>query len=229
MAVFTRSVARGIGTVMTANASIAIGVPTYNRKAIIELCAHSVRLVDYPEGARMIVVDDASIEFDETFLRDQYPPFAEIFRRDVNSGGADFATPDLLARLVDTGADILLILDSDLILKRDCLRTMLSLIDRTEGLLSLFNTPNHWALRDKGDLLQKRTIGAAATAWRRDLAATVLKEVEPGSMWDWRVCEFLTRRQTPIFSVKEFAGPASRLRGGRKQPCVEGRCRTGLS
>jgi glycosyltransferase involved in cell wall biosynthesis len=188
---------------MSPRPSIAIGIPTYNRKAIIELCAHSVRLVDYPEGARMIVVDDASVEFDQTFLRDQYPPFAEISRREVNSGGADFATSDLLARLTDTGADILVIIDSDLILKRDCLRRMLSLIDRTEGVLSLFNTPNHWALRDKGDLLQKRTIGAAATAWRRDLAVTVLKEVGPGSMWDWRVCEFLTQQRTPIFSVKD--------------------------
>jgi glycosyltransferase involved in cell wall biosynthesis len=188
---------------MTAPASIAIGVPTYNRKTIIELCAHSVRLVDYPENARMIVVDDASVEFDATFLRDQYPPFAEIVRRQVNSGGADFATPDLLERLVDTGADILVIIDSDLILKRNCLRTMLSLIDRTEGVLSLFNTPNHWALRDKGDLLQKRSIGAAATAWRRDLAASVLKAVEPGSMWDWRVCDFLTQQRIPIFTVKD--------------------------
>jgi glycosyltransferase involved in cell wall biosynthesis len=188
---------------MTTSASIAIGIPTYNRKGIIELCAHSVRLVDYPEKTRMLVVDDASAEFDEAFLRDQYPPFAEIARRPANSGGADFATPDLLSRLVDTGADILVIIDSDLILARNCLTTMLSLIDRTEGVLSLFNTPNHWAIRDKGDLLQKRTIGAAATAWRRDVASKVLKGVEPGSIWDWRACEFLTAQRTPIFTVKD--------------------------
>jgi glycosyltransferase involved in cell wall biosynthesis len=187
---------------MTANNSIAIGVPTYNRKWMIEVCAPSLRLADYPENTRVIVVDDASTEFDAAFLRGQYPDFAEVTRRDKNSGGADFAARDLLARLAETGADVLLMIDSDLILARDGVTRMLALFDKTAGVLSMFNTPNHSPIRDVGDLLQKRFIGAAATAWRRDVALEILAGVEPGPVWDWRVCEFLTVRHTPIFTVK---------------------------
>ena len=189
---------------MTTNPAIAIGIPTYNRKWLVELCARSVRLAAYPEKTRMIVVDDASAEFDETFLRDQYPEFAEIVRREKNCGGADFAARDVLARLADTGAGILMLFDSDLILAPNCVGRALSLLDKTGGVLSLFNTPNHRILRETGDLLQKRTIGAAATAWRRDVALKVLEGVAPGSLWDWRVCDFLTRQRTPIFTVKEL-------------------------
>ena len=170
---------------------VAIGITTYNRRHLVETHAKSLCASGLPRDTAVIVIDDASTDYDVEYLKAIYPEFAVIQRRSENSGGASFAIRDLMARLVETGADAVLLLDSDCIVATNFLKTSLDLLQDTDGLLSLFNTPSHPEIGRHGALVLKEHVGSAATLWRSQLAREVLTAVPPGRQFDWRFCDFL--------------------------------------
>lgn len=181
---------------------IAIGVPTHNRAAIVRLAARSLANSLAGRNTIVIVVDDCSDEYGKEFTEDCYPG-ATVVRRERNSGGADNAGFDLLGRLHATGREMLLVLDSDLVVASDWIARALPLMDRCDGLLSLFNTPNHARLATDGPLVEKASVGMAGTIWHRDLAAEVLSSVPPGKSWDMRAAEHVRARGRRIFAVRD--------------------------
>lgn len=170
---------------------VAIGVPTFNRRHMVELSAASLRASSIPHGTTLLVVDDASTEYDVAYLKSIYPEFADIRRRSANSGGAGFASHDLMRQLLETDAEAVLVLDSDLLVSTNFLELGISLLPETDGVLSLFNTPNHPVIGARGRFVLKKSLGSAGTLWRRDVAAKVLAAVPADPEWDWRFSEFL--------------------------------------
>lgn len=170
---------------------IAIGVTTYNRRRMVEAHARSLCSARLPSDAELIVVDDASAEYDLAYLRTVFPENANIQRRHENSGGADFAIRDLMERLLATDADALLLLDSDCIVASNFLETALRLLPDSDGVLSLFNTPSHPEVGQRGPFILKESVGSAATLWRNNVAREMVAAVSPGVNWDWRFCDFL--------------------------------------
>jgi glycosyltransferase involved in cell wall biosynthesis len=177
---------------------VAIGVSTYNRRHLVELSAASLRSSSIPPDTALIVVDDASTDYDVDYLRSVYPRFSDVRRRPENSGGASFANRDVMRQLLETDADAILLLDSDLLVSSNFLDRGASLLRDTDGVLSLFNTPNHPAIGARGPFVLKRSIGCAGTLWRRDIAAKVFGEVPAGPQWDWRFSDFLARAGVSI-------------------------------
>ena len=182
---------------------VAIGVSTYNRRHLVDLNAASLRSSAIPPDALLIVVDDASTEYDCDHLRSIYPRGADVRRRPENSGGASSANRDVMRQLLETDADAVLLLDSDLLVSSNFLDVGMSLLGDTDGILSLFNTPNHPVIGARGPFVLKRSIGCAGSLWRRDLAAKVLSEVPAGSQWDWRFSEFLFNAGVGIYVVRD--------------------------
>jgi glycosyltransferase involved in cell wall biosynthesis len=182
---------------------VAIGVPTYNRRYLVELNAASLRSSSIPSGTALIVVDDCSAEYDVDYLRSIYPEFADIRRRSEKSRGASFANRDLMRRLLETDGDAVLLLDSDLLVSSNFLELGMSLLRDTDGFLSLFNTPNHPTIGARGPFVLKKSVGCAGTLWRRDLAAKVLAAVPPCSQWDWRFSDFLVKTGVEISVVRD--------------------------
>ena len=170
---------------------VAIGVATYNRSDLVSMNARSLSRTRLPPDTEIIVVDDASTEFGVEFLKEVYPVGTDVQRRETNSGGADYALCDLLNRLVTTGADALVLLDSDMIVSADFAEKIAELLPLTNGIVCLFNTAAHPAFGARGPFVLKRTVGSAGTVWRRDLAAKMLDVVPPGRNWDWRFCDYL--------------------------------------
>src|SRR4051794_37163954 len=125
---------------------VAIGIPTYNRRHLVELHASSLCSSRLPSETALIVIDDASTDYDVAYLKSIYPEIAIIQRRSEKSAGADFATRDMMEQLVATGADALLLLDSDMIVAKNFLEMGIRLLRETDGVLSLFNTPSHPAV-----------------------------------------------------------------------------------
>lgn len=177
----------------SAISSVAIGVPTFNRRIFVEANGRSLRRAAIPPGleVKLLVVDDASAEYDAAFLAEVYPVGAQILRRESNSGGADHAIADLFQRCLALNADAILLLDSDLIVDPDFLTKGLALLQQSDGMVSLFNTPNHPAREKFGALLRKSSIGSAGALWSRALAEEVRAQVPIGPKWDWRFCAFL--------------------------------------
>lgn len=183
--------------------SLAIGIPTYNRKRIVELHARSVCTARLPDDVPILVIDDASAEYDLDFLRSLYPPGTVVERRSMNSGGADFAAADVLRRLVATGADCLLLLDSDMVLASEFALEVEARLKGTDGLMSLFNSPTHAVVGEDGPLLVKASVGAAATVWSRELALEVLAKVPVGENWDWRFSEYLRSTGRRVYATRQ--------------------------
>lgn len=187
--------------------SLAIGIPVCNRQHLVEFNAFSVSRLIVPEGLdlRIVVIDDGSTEFGTDLLSSIYPKETKILRRETPSGGADYATADVLRRLVEENTDIVMILDSDCILRSDALITIDQTFSSTDGFLSLFNTDSHPHLLEAGGLLLKTSIGAAGTVWSRALARDVLDNVAVGRRWDWRFGEYLRERNVRLFCLKNSA------------------------
>jgi len=192
---------------------VAVGIPTYNRADMVRINARYLSRSRLTSDITLFVVDDASTEYDVVFLREVYPAGTDIQRRDQNSGGADFAAYDLLNRLVATEADVLVLLDSDLIVSREFMVKTLELLPLAKGILSLFNTPAHAAVGSHGPFLLKKTVGAAGTVWPRRLAVETLAGVPPGWDWDWRFSDFLSRRSRNQKGVRRLSNNHPRLSG----------------
>jgi hypothetical protein len=182
---------------------VAIGIATYNRRHLVELHAASLCSSSIPPGTALIVIDDVSTEYDIDFLTSIYPKFAAIRQRSQHSGGASFANRDLMRQLLATDADAMLMLDSDLLVSSNFLELGVSMLPRTDGILSLFNTPNHPTIGARGPFVLKRSVGCAGTLWRRDLAAKVLDEVPAGRSWDWRFSDFMVKAGIEICVVRD--------------------------
>jgi glycosyltransferase involved in cell wall biosynthesis len=182
---------------------VAIGVSTYNRRHLVELSAASLRSSSIPPDTVWIVVDVASTDYDVDYLRCVYPSFSDIRRRQKNSGGASFANRDVMRQLLETDADAVLLLDSDLLVSSNFHDVGVSLLGDTDGVLSLFNTPNHPDIGARGPLVLKTSIGCAGTLWRRDIAAKVFSEVPAGPQWDWRFSDFLVKAGVGIYAVRD--------------------------
>ena len=181
---------------------IAVGILTYNRQYLVDLHAQSVCSARLPANTAIIVIDDCSTDYDISYLRSIYPAHADIRRRSENSGGADFAARDAMVQLVATGADVLVMLDSDFIVASDFLEVGIELLAESDGVLSLFNTANHPTIDLRGPFVLKKTIGSAATIWRRDMAREMLAHVAPGLRFDWRFSEFLVNAGYQIYVTK---------------------------
>jgi glycosyltransferase involved in cell wall biosynthesis len=182
---------------------VAIGVSTYNRRHLVELSAASLRSSSIPPDTALIVVDDASTDYDSDYLRSIFPSFSDVRRRPENSGGASFANRDVMRQLLETDADAVLLLDSDLLVRSNFLDVGVSLLGDTDGLLSLFNTPNHADIGARGPFVLKHSIGCAGSLWRRDIAAKVFSEVPAGPQWDWRFSDFLLTAGVGIYAVRD--------------------------
>src|SRR5262245_59439164 len=99
----------------------AVGISTYNRRHLVELSAASLRSSSIRADTALIVIDDASTDYDVDYLRSIYPSFSDVRRRPRNSGGASFANRDVMRQLLETDADAVLLLDSDLLVSSNFL------------------------------------------------------------------------------------------------------------
>ncbi|MBC9207374.1 glycosyltransferase [Roseomonas aerophila] len=190
---------------LASGSRILFGVTTFNRLDIVALAARSLSHAAGVADAAILVIDDASTDYDLDALRPLFPPHAKFIRRPVNSGRADYAAHELLRVFREERVeDILVCLDSDLLVAEDVIATLQAAFPRTDGLLSLLNAPSHPGTLRNG-LLVKRSVGFAGTAWSRDVVAEVLEHVQPSPRYDWDICEHLVATGREIFCLPDSA------------------------
>jgi hypothetical protein len=185
-----------------ASKRVAIGIPTYNRRGLVEACGVSLCSAVGVHDAEIIVIDDCSSEFDIEFLRGVFPKGASIARRETNSGGADYALYKMLKTLLETGADILIVLDSDMIVSRDFIDRAVALLPKTDGLLSLYNSHKHLGVHACESLMLKNSIGAAGSAWSKELLSELIANVPFETYYDWAFSRYIVKTGKRIMSVR---------------------------
>ena len=150
---------------------ITIGITTYNRKEILELSAKSLYQSTLKRICHIRIYDDSSDEFEVKELQQIFPNATTIIRHNQRLG------PDrnMLFMYIDflkSNDEYFFNADGDLIYSQDWLEHGLQLIDQTDGVISLFNTPNHVPIKENGELLEKMAIGAAGAFFRRKIIST---------------------------------------------------------
>jgi hypothetical protein len=183
---------------------VLIGIPIFNRRAIVSATARSLSFADDIASASILVIDDGSSEFDAGYLASIYPPGSRIVRNAVPNGNASKTTRQLMEEFLRGPEPILVILDSDLLVARDFMRQARTMLPLTEGLLSLFHAHTHPGA-EEGPLVRKHSVGFAGTVWTRALVEEVLAKLPATDYFDDRICDYLREQKRGIFSLKHSA------------------------
>ncbi|WP_299399508.1 glycosyltransferase [uncultured Gelidibacter sp.] len=173
---------------------VTIGIPTFNREDLLKIMAKSLYNSDLSAETSIRVYDDCSTEYDKEYLNSIFPTAASI---NVNSNNlrADKNMYFMYADFLKNGDDYFFNADADLIFNKHWLKKGLELIQKTDGVLSLFNTNAHksYQLIDN-QLCLKETIGAAGTLFTREQVLNIMvyfDSIEKVQRFDWQWCNYL--------------------------------------
>jgi hypothetical protein len=195
---------------------IVLGITTRGRLPQVEAQGRSLRQCKGIDDVGIVVVDDCNDSYGPKELARIYPKGARIYRTRRHSGAASLACRIALELMTRTERPVVVILDCDLICAPDFLDTICTVLPRTKGFFSLFNTPSHPAVRNAGDgLLEKDAVGAAGCVMRRQIALDVLNAVGPGPRFDWRMCTYLKSVDVPVLCLKDSAVQHIGFAGGQ--------------
>ncbi|MDR3325028.1 MAG: glycosyltransferase family 2 protein [Spirochaetaceae bacterium] len=185
---------------------VTIGIQTYNRKDILEIMAKSLYKSDLNIPHNIRIYDDCSTEYGKDFLSKLFPTAKSIKINPINFR-ADKNMYQMYADFVSTGDDYFFNADSDLIFNNQWLNTAIDLIEKTDGVLSLFNanSHNHYKIVDDA-LCLKNTVGAAGVFFQRSRLVEVLiyfNSIHKVKGFDWQWSEFFTNNGVRIYCVNK--------------------------
>ena len=184
---------------------ITIGITSYNRANYLEKCAKSLVVIDNLNNCNVRIYDDCSTEYDTAFLKKLFPYAKEIIRREKNMK-SDKNIALMYENFLNTGDDILINADSDLIFRADVITLVNKLLPKTDGILSLYNSTIHKSIEeidvDGEKLLIKNDLGSAGTVFSREIVEKIMKNVNSGINFDWRWSEYLKNSGYKILCVK---------------------------
>lgn len=181
--------------------STLVAIPVYERAEQVRHCFATLAELQRPDGTTIVVFDDCSQTFDPGAMAAEAGIIAVHDRRPFRIG-ADAMIYLMWSTFLASGADTLLMVDSDMIANRTALVDGLALLGGVDGLLSLYNSIRHPAIEEAGELVYKRRLGNAGTLWTRELVALVRGGVEPGNFMDDRYCIFLRQRGLRLASTR---------------------------
>ncbi len=186
---------------------IVLGITTYNRSSILEKSIISLRNSNLPDNCVIRVYDDYSKEFSADDLKKLIPEVALINVQKSNVG-SDCNIWTMYNNFVKTyqSGDILINCDSDLIYSENWIQNALPLFDKTDGVMSVFNSPTHGIEgSDQGELIEKKDIGSAGTVFSWEVLNKIIEKFnEPfhGS-FDYAWCRYLRENGIRILCTKK--------------------------
>lgn len=186
--------------------SVTIGIVTYNRKSILEKMAKSLYLSDLTSAnVNIRVYDDCSTDFDKKYLESIFPnAFIHINKENLK---ADLNTFSMYQDFLKSNDDYFFNADSDLIFRKDWLTFCLNNIEKTDGVLSIFNTKNHKTIIDSNlpDFVLKADIGAAGTFFKREKIQSIVTSLSLGKQKkiDWAFSQLFLNNNISIYCSKE--------------------------
>jgi len=202
-------VSDGSGSI-SSSPSIHVAISVRDRPGYTELMSRLLHNADGFAGADVacVVIDDGSKAFSEMDLRTFFPK-CHIFMRDA-SMTANSATmcqmrwSGMLTKNVPVG-DLktmqFVIIDSDMAVTRSWIQDLQSNVNKTEGVLDLYNSPAHAILRSEGELVVKRDVGFAGLTLRQDLVNAIAHD--PSLKGDWEVSAKLQRMNIPLYAFEK--------------------------
>ena len=184
---------------------VTIGITTYNRLKILKAMSESLYQSDISVPHSIRIYDDCSTEYGIEDLKRLFPTAVSIKVNEVNLK-ADENIYKMYEDFLASGDDWFFNADSDLIFNKGWLSRALELIERTNGILTLFNANLHHTYKDiDGDLCLKKTIGSAGTLFKRERMEQLISFLQLTSnkkSLDWQFSRYFNELSVPIYCVK---------------------------
>lgn len=167
--------------------SIMIGIPLHNRRGYVKFNAMVLKKYNDIDSKDVFIFDDASTEYGEDQLRKWYGKDIHYFRSKKRLN-ADRNTKRLFTYFSKSNYDILLTLDSDLILDKKWRMFIYDHIDKY-GILSLYNSGLHQTLSCNGEICEKIRFGNAGAVMKKSIVVKMLEDkhvrISPTFDWAW--------------------------------------------
>jgi len=184
--------------------TIAVAVPTHNRIGYVQLTSAALKGTFPVED--VWIFDDTSSEYSTQDLIGWYG--TEHIWQSTKRMKADAMARHILEWFLSTKYDVLVLLDSDLLVSPNWLAELQLGLQHSHGLMSLYRSaaPKHKSLSCGDVLCQQPSMGNAGTVWRRDLAKRMLTEMSArDGGFDWGWSEWCTKNKVPMEALKKSA------------------------
>ena len=183
---------------------VTIGIPTYNRKELLEYMATSLYDSELLDICNIRIYDDCSTEFSKDELITLFPNAASI-NVSSNNVKADKNMFLMYKDFASTNDDYFFNADSDFLFNKNWLEKALDLIPQTDGVLSIFNANSHQEKESVGDeLVIKASLGAAGTFFTRERMLEVVdhfNDTKDFNSFDWQWSKYFTSRGINLYCV----------------------------
>lgn len=181
---------------------VTIGIPTYNRKEILEIMSKSLYASNLLGICNIRVYDDCSQQYTKDYLNNLFPTAVSIVVNPTNYK-ADKNMFEMYKDFLSTEDDIFFNADSDIIFNKHWLKTGLDLLEQTDGVLSIFNANSHPILTEISNTISvKKSIGAAGTFFKREKVVEIVNYFENAKTFksfDWQWSALLTSKNVRLF------------------------------
>jgi len=185
-------------------ASIVVAVPTHNRIGYVQLTSAALKGT-FPDDD-VWVFDDTSTEYSEQDLIEWYGT-KHVFQSKKRLK-ADAMARHILEWFLESEYDVLVLLDSDLLVSPNWLPKLRDGLRESTGLLSLYRSgaPKHKSVQCGDVLCLQPSMGNAGTVWRRALVQRMLSEMPArNGGFDWGWSEWCTKNKVPMEALKNSA------------------------
>jgi hypothetical protein len=181
---------------------VTIGIPTYDRLRILNMMAESLYDSGIKSPHSIKVYDDCSDEYGVSELEKIFPTAVSITRNAYNMK-ADKNIHQMYHDFLSSSDDYFFNADSDLIFYPHWLETALELIQKTEGILSIFNANSHYPVKVLDETFCiKETIGSAGTLFTRKRVEELVlhfSNTDDFRSFDYRWSALFSARRIPIY------------------------------
>ncbi|MDR2709376.1 MAG: glycosyltransferase family 2 protein [Elusimicrobiota bacterium] len=180
-----------------------IAIPVYNRKKYLSICARSLYECRNIDKTEIVVFNDGSTEFDETYLKTLFSsPNTKIINA-AKKIDIDAHYYQIMQYFLNSDCDVLMICDSDILLRPDAIDYVLDNFNKTDGFLGLYNSDLHRDLFFDGEFVYKEDVGFAGICISREILQKFLKTQTPkANAIDFKMSEFLLKNKMRIMVIR---------------------------
>lgn len=184
---------------------ITFGVTTYNRLDDVKTLQRCLAAQSWPDGGHLRIYDDCSSAYDLAFLEQTFSFARTIVRRHKNMG-ADNNIRQMFVDFLKTGDDVLLAVDSDMIVNPAWHACLEKVFPESDGVLSLYNSNRHPGSSAQAiseyPMVQKEHMGSAGAALSREVVQEIIENVPASRSYDWDWCKHLRRQGRRLLCVQ---------------------------
>lgn len=202
---------------------ITIGITVYNRLHYVKMMCLSLKNSTALGRCAIRIYDDSSSEFKPDVVINEFPFVTEYRRREHNLG-ADNNMHQMYMDFLETGDDVLVNCDSDMLFRTDWVNKLFELLPLTDGVLSLYNSALHLPSASleigREKLVRKESLGAAGTVFTREIVQSIVENVKPSFKYDWDWSNYLSSKGIRLLVTEDSYIQHIGIRGENCDACM---------